>query len=334
LRAAGRLDEAIASYDRALAVQPDHADARFGRALARLLRGDFEAGWADYLARDSMAKVAGRYHRTPLGLDLAGKRILIERDQGLGDEIFFLRFAAELRRRGAFVAYRPDPRLAAMLERSNVVDAIAAVDAAEAGFDLRVAVGDLPYLLGPLPGGPCPPSIRLEPAPGRDAEARVRLAALGPPPYLGVTWRAGTPERMRSLYKEIAIERLAACVQGGRGTLVALQRLPAPDEIEALRRAAERPVADLTALNDDLEAMLAILGRIDEYIAVSNTNVHLRAARGRTCRVLVPHPPEFRWLATGAESPWFRGSRLYRQAAGGDWAPALDALRRDLAVPQ
>jgi hypothetical protein len=198
-------------------------------------------------------------------------------------------------------------------------------------FDLRLAVGDLPYLLGQVAGGPCPASIRLEPDAGRDAEAAARLAACGPPPYFGLTWRAGTPDRERSLFKEVPIERLAASLAATPGTLVALQRLPRRGEVEALGRAMRRPVADLTALNDDLEAMLATVGRLDEYVAVSNTNVHLRAARGRTSRVLVPHPPEFRWLAAGDESPWFPGCRVYRQTMAGDWGPALAALARDLA---
>ena len=41
------------------------------------------------------------------------------------------------------------------------------------------------------------------------------------------------------------------------------------------------------AAADDL-----VLALLDEYIGVSNTNMHLRAAAGRTARVLVPRPAE------------------------------------------
>jgi hypothetical protein len=53
---------------------------------------------------------------------------------------------------------------------------------------------------------------------------------------------------------------------------------------------------------------------------------------GRTSRVLVPAPPEFRWMAEGDESPWFPGSRVYRQTADRAWDGALAALKRDLAA--
>ncbi|MCH8137806.1 MAG: hypothetical protein IH926_02440, partial [Proteobacteria bacterium] len=91
-----------------------------------------------------------------------------------------------------------------------------------------------------------------------------------------------------------------------------------------------REAHDLTALNDDLEDMLALLALLDEYVTVSNTNVHLSAGAGRTSRVLVPNPPEWRWMAAGDESPWFPGCRIYRQEVNGDWEGAFARLAGDL----
>jgi len=91
-----------------------------------------------------------------------------------------------------------------------------------------------------------------------------------------------------------------------------------------------RAVHDLSALNDNLADMLAALTIVDEYVCVSNTNTHLRASAGRTGRVLVPWPPEWRWMISGEESPWFPGFRIYRQKPDGDWTAALDRLRQDL----
>ncbi len=77
--------------------------------------------------------------------------------------------------------------------------------------------------------------------------------------------------------------------------------------------------------------MLALLVLLEDYVGVSNTNMHLRAATGRTARVLVPHPPEWRWMAEGGESPWFKGFAVYRQGLDGDWDQAFGRLARDLA---
>ena len=181
-----------------------------------------------------------------------------------------------------------------------------------------------------------PPSLTIAPLPERLNAICLRLAAAGPAPYLGLTWRAGVPPREQGAagwgpYKAATVSAFAQSISGFPGTLLALQRAPVPGEIEAFAQAAGRPVHDFTDLNDDLEGMLALLALIEEYAGVSNTNMHLRAVAGKTARVLLPAPAEWRWLHSGDASPWFPGFSLYRQNNDGDWAPAWAALTRDLA---
>lgn len=329
-RQLGALDEAVDAYDQAIGVSPDHREARFGRATCRLLRGDFAGGWDDYRFRRTMGDDGKTLARAPLDMDLAGQRVLVLRDQGLGDEIFFLRYLPRLLRRGAEIAYRPDPRLTAMLARSGI--AIAPEAAAAADYDLTVAVCDLPYLLAGDDAPPAPATIALSPMAGREDALRAELGSFGPPPYIGVTWRAGTRNRERYLFKETPLARLATTLGPIDATVVVLQRAPFEGEIDSFAGALRREVLDLSALNDRLEDMLALVGLLDDHVCVSNTNVHLAAARGRACRVLVPYPPEFRWMASGGQSPWFPDMPVYRQQADGDWGPAFAALARDLAV--
>jgi hypothetical protein len=163
---------------------------------------------------------------------------------------------------------------------------------------------------------------------------RERLARFGPPPYLGLTWRAGTPLaaqpiRGRSLYKEAPLKLLAIALGNVPGTILALQRHPRDSELDALSKDLKRDVHDLSAANEDLEDMLALLALLDETIGVSNTNMHLLAGLGKTARVLVPHPPDWRWMLRNSESPWFPGFKIYRQAPGGDWTSALERLAQE-----
>jgi hypothetical protein len=84
-------------------------------------------------------------------------------------------------------------------------------------------------------------------------------------------------------------------------------------------------------LNEQLKEMAAVLACIDEYVGVSNTNMHIRAGLGEPARVLVPFPPEFRWMHSGDTSPWFPAFRIYRQPATRDWSEPLAQLSDDLA---
>ena len=330
-RNAGRLDDAVKAFGQALERNPDYDVARSNRSLVRLTVGDFAAGWRDYLARLTVRDVLDDLSRRTLAADLAGRRILLLMDQGLGDEIFFLRFAAELARRGAVIVYRADPKIAGMVERLPFIDRLAEPGDRTGDFDLCLSVGDLPYLLGMGSADDIPPPIELHPLADLDGRMRDVLAGFGPPPYIGATWRAGVQRRNR-LSKVAPMEAIATALRPVAATVIALQRAPQDGELAAFGRLVGREIHDLTALNDDLESMLALVGHLDDYVCVSNTNVHLMTSRGRTCRVLVPYPPDYRWMYDGAETPWFPGTLVYRETRESGWEDAMRGLAADLAA--
>jgi hypothetical protein len=133
------------------------------------------------------------------------------------------------------------------------------------------------------------------------------------------------------LSKSVPPEVLGRSLAGMGATLVSLQRAPVPEEHAALAAAAQATVHDASDVNADLESALALVTLLDDYVGVSNTNTHLRAAAGKAGRVLVPWPPEWRWLETG-RSPWFASIATYRQGRDGDWGAAVAQLRADLAA--
>jgi Flp pilus assembly protein TadD len=302
--------------------------AELGRRL--LAGGRFAQGWREY---------GWRHGRAPADFpQYAGKRILLLPDQGLGDHLFFLRFAPALRERAAHVAFACPEKLFNLLEANSPVSELCRGADAPASFDLSLPVGDLPRLLE-TSGTPAPLSISA--APRRLSQWRERLAALGPPPYLGVTWRGGTiridPSEFAArgedpLYKAVDIPALASCVRAWRGTVLTLQRHPQENEHAEFCRALGRAAHDLSAANDDLVEMCALLSLVDEYAGVSNTNMHLRAGVGKTGHVLVPFPAEFRWMEAGDQTPWFPGFHVYRQPPSGDWRLALDRLRFRISI--
>jgi tetratricopeptide (TPR) repeat protein len=325
LKELGRYREALHAYDRALGLKPDLADALKNRGLVRLTLGDFMGGWSDHRARE--APRAGADHPTErLPADLAGERILIVREQGVGDEIFFLRFVPLLAARGAAVSAAVDPRLVGMLRRTGQLADVFSAGQETGAFDRRLLMADLPFLLGHARAEDCPPALPIPPLPAALEKMRERLETAGPAPWIAVTWRAGVPG---STLREAPGAALGTALAATRGTVLVVQRKPDPADIAAFTAALGRRAVDLSDVNDDLEDMLALMSLAHDYVAVSNTNVHLRASAGCPSHILVPHPPEWRWFAEGA-SPWFPDAKVYRQGADGKWSGALDSLRADL----
>ena len=323
----GRAGEAIEAYQKAIEARPDYAAARWERALPLLLAGRFDEAWEDTLARPMVDRKRLARPTEPLPRDLAGKRVVLAGEQGLGDQIFFLRFAAALKARGAGVLARVDPKIAEIIAPVPFIDRVLAPGEKPGPYDFALPLGDLPYLLG---ADDPPPPVAMMADGGRMSAMAARISAFGPPPYIGVTWRAGINDARR-LYKEAPMDVIARALSATEATVIALQRHPEPGEIEGFADALGRQLFDLTSLNGELADMLALLSLIDDYVGVSNTNMHIRAGTGRGARVLVPHPPEFRWMAKGETSPWFPGFTVYRQRRDGGWADAADALARDLA---
>jgi hypothetical protein len=131
------------------------------------------------------------------------------------------------------------------------------------------------------------------------------------------------------LSKAVPPALLGAALRGWKGSVILLQRGAREGEAAAFSGALQAPVHDLSALGEDLRALAAVLSVLDDYVTVSNTNVHILAGLGRRAHVLVPRPPEWRWMHDGA-SPWFPEFPVYRQPLSRDWGAPLANLRKDL----
>ena len=324
LEDAGRFEEALEAYRTALAREPRFAAARQNMARVLLAAGRFEEGWQAYrwrLVAQGLAREAPDPAARLLPASLEGRRFELVGEQGIGDVLFFLRFAPELARRGARLAFRGDARLHGLLSRTGFFAAVRTASAPPAAGEESLFIGDLAGRLGMIEPRRFPPPLRLAPIAERVAAWRSRLESLGPAPRVALTWRAGIPPvgPATTQLKEVP-PAMVARMLGDRGaTWLSVQRHPRGGETEALAHALGAPVHDLSAANDDLEDMLALMSVADGYVGVSNANAHLRAGVEKPMTVLVPFPPEWRYGVAGSRSPWFPQARLVRQALGGAW---------------
>lgn len=334
-----RFAEAQACYLKALSIEPANAELQFTYATLCLELGDFKSGWQGFQWRPARLRATAAQVAldTELPGDIGAKTVMLLGEQGLGDELFFLRFAPILKAQGARLICESDRKIRSLVERTGVFDCVISPGETPPRHDLKFLVGDLPrILLNAGQSTPMPPPLRLGALEKTAVSMRERLARYGPPPYVGLTWRAGTPATAQKrnpgpvLYKEVPLEYFAAAIPQVPGTLLALQRHPRAEEFETLHKELQRDVYDLSAVNEDLEEMLALLSVVDEYVGVSNTNMHLMAGLGKGARVLAPYPAEWRWMIEGTASPWFPGFVVYRQHGNRDWSGAVARLAGDL----
>ena len=101
----GRPADALQHLDVAIQLNPTNADAHKNRGMALLHLQEFEKGWQDYEWRWKCADALKAPFREPAwdGMCPGGCRILLYCEQGLGDTLQFVRFAALVKEKGGCV---------------------------------------------------------------------------------------------------------------------------------------------------------------------------------------------------------------------------------------
>ncbi|HEV2008359.1 MAG TPA: tetratricopeptide repeat protein, partial [Burkholderiales bacterium] len=332
LRDLGRLDQALAHYDGVLARQPHFGDALINRCYALLIRGDYAAGWAEYERRFVATGTPTRGFPFPewRGEPLAGKRILIYAEQGLGDEIMFASCVPDVLRRAAHVVIESNTRLAPLFTRSFPQAAVHGANKdddhawlqALPRVDFQVAVGSLPLHFRATRAA-FPANAGYLVADGARIERwRTRLAPSGDRLRVGIAWRGGSL-RTRQLTRSLALAHWQALLTQPSVDFVSLQYGDVTDESAQLRDrhgVTVRSFGDEFADIDELAAAIAVL---DLVISVDNTVAHLAGALGRPVWVLLPFAPEWRYLRSGDTMPWYPSARLFRQTRPREWESVL-----------
>lgn len=328
----GRLDEALAAFDRALVLEPGFAEAHRNRGILLLLRGDYARGLEDYEHRrpvDAGRRVqhgvqAPDWHGEPL----AGRRIAVTDATGFGDELQFCRYLPLLADRGAEVTFLGNPKLYRLLATLDRRVRLLADGSGEA-FDFHCKLLSLPLRFGTRIDTVPAATPYLHAEAERVAHWRARIGEDGF--RVGVAWR-GSPRRGIDAGRAFPLAALAplAALPGVR--LVSLQKGPGEEELEALPAdmRVERLGAEFDAGADAFVDTAAAMMSLDLVVSSCTSVPHLAGALRRPTWVALKPVPEWRWGLGRDDTPWYPEMRLFRQAMRGDWTPVFAAMAREL----
>jgi Flp pilus assembly protein TadD len=332
LQADNRLDEAIAAFGEARRLAPAFTEARWNLSLALLASGRFEEGWRDYDARLELPQLGALPQRPPSprwdGVPRAGTTLLLVAEQGLGDAIQFVRFAAPLAAAGLRVILRaPSPLVPLFARAPGVAEAVAA-DAPWPSHDAHLPLLSVAGALG-VTAGTIPAEVPyLSADPVRRDEARAAMGAR-PPRQLkvGVAW-TGNARNVNDRRRSIAAARFAALFDVAGVDWYSLQR----DEDEgAMRDVPAAATLVRLPLRNDFEGMAALVAGLDLVVSVDTSIAHLAGALARPAWVLLPYAFDWRWQQGRNDSPWYPTLRLFRQRTRGDWEGVIASVHAALA---
>ena len=322
----GNYAVAEAYFDRALAVAPDLVDARLNRAYIHLVKGDYRLGFAEYevrLQKPELRHLAAE-NRWPTwqGEPLAAKKILLITEQGYGDSIQFIRFAAELAKQGATVRVKANAPLLRLLASADGVSS--GGDDADSDFqaDFCCPVLSLPHRLGAtletLPTRA--PYFRLRDSDvnrwNEKLKAHTRLK-------VGIAW-ASNPDNWIAIAKSISLKQLLPVLEARGISFFSLQVGYGGEQLKELPETMD--LADPTRELTDFYETACLISNLDLVIAIDTAVAHLSGALGTPTWVLLNHAPDWRWQGAGSHSRWYASARLFRQAAPGNWDGVVAAV--------
>ncbi|SHG04216.1 Tetratricopeptide (TPR) repeat [Kaistia soli DSM 19436] len=332
LRECGRFDEALASYDRALAMEPQHRPALYGRGTLLLFLGRHAEGWPGFEHRRITAVWRARGAGTPEwdGGPLAGRTLLLHAEQGLGDTIQFVRFAADVAADGAKIIVEVPQSLRALVGTMPGIDVRAQAEPPPM-HDVHASLMSLPFLLGVgdrLGRGQVP---YFTPDATRVQSWRARLPE--GPFRIGIAWQ-GNPRAAVDRLRSVPLDAFAPLAAVPGIELVSLQKGDGLDQLDRLPDGMEVTVLpdDFATGPDSFMDTAAVMANLDLIVSIDSAVSHLAGALGRPLFVALKQVPEWRWGPDGEMSDWYPSARLFRQSRRGDWQELFERIASAVAA--
>ena len=329
------LGQAQAARERlktALQLDPASPQVRWNLALSQLALGDETAGWTNFEARwDGCANLLGAYSKPRArawhGEPLQGKVLLLWAEQGFGDTLQFIRFAAALAARGATVIAEVQPELRSLIQGVPGVHHAIAQGQALPDYDSHCPLMSLPLHLGAGSYGEVP---YLHADQAKSSLWRARLEGYRAP-RVGLVWAGKSRMQNAELdaidrRRSISLKQLAPLTMNAACSFFSLQKGGAAAELAG----AGMPVHDFSAQWPDFADTAAFIDNLDLVISVDTAVAHLAGALGKPVWLLNRFDSCWRWGIARTDTPWYPGLRQFRQPRSGDWQTVIDEVTGSL----
>lgn len=302
----GDLPFAIELLTAAMSFQPTLAQIQFTRACANLKAGNYLAGFTDYETRGKIRPPIKSEIAPWQGENLAGKTLLVDMEQGMGDAIMFARYVDRIE--GDVICRVPSPLLRWF--RGQGYMATPKANAVRA--DYRALSMSLPVILGIdeaiKPKTPTRPEQMSIPKKGKFK--------------IGIVWKSKAQglEEPEALYhgeqKSCPLERFLTLAEIPGVQLFSLQTGPAAQDIERAAGIVE------PLLIFDFEDLAGYISGLDMVISVDTGPLHLAGALGAPSIGVLPYVGSWQW-GIGDRPAWYDNMIMVRQPKPGDWKGAM-----------
>ena len=327
-----KFNDAIKDFDEALRINPKYSNSIFFKAITQLKIGDYENGWKNYEQRWETTNfpTPKREFKQPYwngNDDLNNKIILIHGEQGLGDNIQFVRYFNLIKSKAKKAILQVDKKLVQLLKECNFDNYIFSNDEKLPEFDFHCPLLSLPFKF----------STTLQSIPFSDKylfpnKNRIfKWKKTFDNQYLniGINWQASPNpdlDKGRSFklkyFNEISIMN--------KIKLHCLQKIYGLNQVKEFSKQFKLNIFDNFDEDAPFVDTAAIIENLDLIITCDTSIAHLSGAIGKKTFLLLQKNSEWRWLQDIDYSPWYNSIKIYRQKTQDDWSTVFDEVKKDI----
>ena len=340
----GRLAEAMEWNERALEKKPADLHMVLNRTLINMTFGKWPDWWSQYefcLSYQKNERMRGmRMSDAWSGQEMEGKSILVISDQGSGDALQFSRYLREVKEKGKFgkVIYLVQPDLKEVLARVDGVDEVIGFgEKMKLDFDAFSSLLGIMRVLQVSPAN-CwrPPHVITDPKLDELWKYRVNKLWDGESKKVGVVW-AGDPKHGNDHSRSLSLAQYMKILNGTPTVPAVLGvQLFSFQVGKAAAQLASSPTEETSGIADlgqdfrNFDDTASALRQMDLLISCDTSVPHLAGCMGIPAWIVVPNPPEWRWLTDVGTTNWYKDVRIYRQKSPKDWDAVMEAVVSDL----
>lgn len=306
-----------------------------------LYSGNLKKGWEMYeygfKPHHPLSRSPKRIFNSPqwTGEDISNKKILVWREQGLGDEIMFFSILPDLLKECSSVTIECDSRLVSLLQRSfpncqvreqqyKQLSGISDKD----DFDFHLPVGSLmkhyrnniedfqrgnPYFI---------PDENLK------SEFSSRLSKLRSKKLIGICWRSGMISAERNL-NYTAISEWAEIFKIQGVEFINLQYGDCENELRLAEQEFNIKIHrwEDVDLKNDIEKVVALVSQLDCVISAGTAVAQITGATGTHLKIFTPK----NWTLLGTNQyPWIPNSQLFTVEYGKPISDTLPLIAHEI----
>lgn len=336
-RGLNQLQLSIADLRQAMEIDPNNSDYPYNLSLDLLLSEQFEEGWIRYESRfrtESFLRnvplmVSPRWNGTD---SLEGRTILICPEQGLGDQVQFSRYALALIHMGAKVILPVAPALIDIIQ--SIQPEVVVISCFQPATSLPHHDYHIPLMslmgifktdLNNIPSA----KFYLHPDSAVAAKWQMLFSNKSSKPQIGITW-SGSQLHANNHNRSMPLLMLEPLLKLDVEWHILQTEICEDDDFILSQTTMKDWRSDLT----DMQETAGLLDQLDLLITVDTSVAHLSAALGKPTWIMLPFAPDFRWLLSRTDSPWYPSVKLFRQSKPNDWESVTNQITQTLINKQ